>query len=94
MWSRDKGLYKGMKIITSVMKLTRGQIVVVFEPNITDQVREKATVDDLANSSGYITVNETLLYFPDLKKKYIQSYDYYSARNGYEDSYDYNEELV
>ena len=45
-------------------------------------------------SALYLTINETLLYFPDLQKKYQDSYEYYAKKNKFEDEVDYTEEFI
>ncbi len=87
----DKGLYRGKKIIDSVFKEVRQQILVSYDPDISDRTKERAKEDDIENASGVLTINETLLYFPDLQKKYLDSYQYYKRRNNFEDDFDYTE---
>ena len=90
----DKGLWRGKKVIVDIFKEARQQILVSFEPDIAKRTKDKAKDDDLDNASGYLTINETLLYFPDLQKKYQDSYEYYAKKNKFEDEVDYTEEFI
>ena len=71
-----------------------GTFVALYEPDLTSKVKEKTSVDTLANTSGYISINEMMNYFPSLKKKYIDSYEYFATKNGFEESVEYAEQLV
>ena len=90
----DKGLWRGKKVIVDIFKETRQQILVSYEPDITKRTKDKAKDDDIDNASGYLTINETLLYFPDSQKKYQDSYEYYAKKNKFEDDVDYTEEFL
>ncbi len=90
----DKGFYKGKKIIVNIFKETRQQILVEYDPDISDKQKERAKQESIDNSSGVLTINETLLYFPDLQKKYLDSYEYYAKKNKFEDDYDYTEKFI
>ena len=65
-----------------------------YGPGITKRTKDKAKDDDLGNASGHLTINETLLYFPDLQKKYQDSCEYYAKKDKFEDDVDYTEEFV
>ena len=87
----DKGLWRGKKKVVDVFKENRHQILVSYEPDIAQRTKDKAKEDDIDNASGYLTINETLLNFPDLQKKYQDSYEYYAKKNKFEDDVDYTE---
>lgn len=87
----DKGLWQGKKIISSIFK--DKQILVEYDPDIRGSTLKKAKEDDVSNASGILTINETLLYFPKLKKKYLDTYEYYAKKNKFEDDFDYTEKF-
>ena len=51
----DKGLYRGKKVITDIFKEARQQILVGFKPDIEATTKERATPEDINNSSWNIT---------------------------------------
>lgn len=89
----DKGYWRGKRIINNVFKESRQQILVEYDPDISKSIREKAKEDHIENASGVLTINEILLYFPDIQKKNMDSYEYYKKKNKFEDEYDYTEKF-
>ena len=78
----------------SVWKQTGDQIYVGYAPDIRNAAKTSGDQDNeehVANAAGYLTVNEALKEFPDLKRKYKTSYDYYVSKNKYEEDGDYTE---
>ena len=94
MHPEDRGLFRGQKIIDEVFYVKREQIYVGYAPNIRESAKAGAKEEDVNDASGYLTANEALKLFPDLKKKYKTSYDYYVHKNGYEEDGDYTQKWV
>ena len=94
MHPEDKGYFKGKRIIDSVFKPKSEQIYVGYGPDIRTAAKtggDKKKQEQIDDASGYLTINETLDYFPALKKKYQASYDYYVKKNKFESDFDYTE---
>ena len=86
----DMGHFEGKKIITNVYKPPAKTYIVEYAADLTDDERANTTQRKLREAEGTITINETLDYFPDLKRRYKQSYDYFVFANGFEKGRDYS----
>jgi len=89
----DKGYFKGKKIIDEVFKAD-GQTVIGYAPDVREAAKTGGDAnkqEQIFNGSGYLTINEALLYYPSLKKKYKASYDWYVKKNKFEEDEDYTE---
>ena len=96
MHPEDRRLWGGKKVIDSVFRNKGEQIHIGYAPDVAGAQKSRAKGDsskqvDIDDASGYLTVNEALIYFPSLKKKFKASYDYYVKKNKYEEDYDYTE---
>ena len=84
-----KGKYP-KKVIDDVYETTakgRKQPLVHYSPVLgKTRSSKKISEQDLDDGSGSISVNEMMdLYFPDLKKKYKESFEYFQMINGKSD---------
>jgi hypothetical protein len=84
MYYGDKGKFPHKKI-TGVFY--HRQVLIEYEA-IDEKLKTQSQKD---KEGGYITVNEMLDNFKDLKKKNKESYEYYKDLNNFEDDIDYAE---
>jgi len=89
MYDGDKGKYP-KKIIDDIYETTakgRKQPLVHYSPVLgKTRTSKKISEEDLDAASGSLSVNEMIdLYFPDLKKKYKESFEYFQMINGKSD---------
>jgi len=98
MHPEDKGLWGGLKVVDEVFHPKGEQIYIGYAPDLAGAAKTRtrkkgdpSKQEDIDDASGYMTVNETLDYFPALKKKHKASWDYYAKKNKFEEGYDYTE---
>ena len=81
MFVGDEGYWQGRKFIVDVYHPRGQQIFIGYEPIIRKVARANVDTAKLENASGYLTINEALVYFPELQQDYSASYDYYVKKN-------------
>ena len=93
---RDKDLSKRFQLkFTDVEKMnqimgSRPQIVVIYEPVFKPtRTKKELTDQEIYDNSGFLTINEALDAYPELKNKHKESYEFYKKYNAYEEGMDY-----
>ena len=81
MFVGDKGHWQGKKFIDDVYHPIGQQILIGYAPVIRQAARANVDAAKLDNASGFLTINDALVYFPDLQHDYRDSYDYYVQKN-------------
>ena len=89
MYAGDPGHFDGRKVITGSNRKPGFMIRIEYEPDLSQEQDQKATQKGIDDSEGELNVNEILEYFPALKRKYRDSYEYYVYKNKFEDDADY-----